>query len=96
MKIDIDNDDLINWDDLSTYMLLRTQGQKIMNENSKLKLYDGDTTRLKNTIATIHKEMIVKVQYLQDNKRYMSCCREGTICYWNESFRLQRSFKNAG
>lgn len=26
----------------------------------------------------------------------MTCCREGTICYWNDAFRLQRVFLNAG
>ncbi|KAJ3319916.1 hypothetical protein HDV06_005815 [Boothiomyces sp. JEL0866] len=94
MKIDANTDNQIDWDDFSTYMLLRAEGQKQMVEAAEMKLFDASDRN--NRINTKHKEMIIRIQYIASHKRYMTCCREGTICYWNENFKLQRSFLNVG
>jgi hypothetical protein len=72
MKIDVDTNDFIDWDDLSTYLLLRSEGEKMMNSHEP-KLYDSNV----NVIHTDHKEMIIKVIFVQEFKRYITCCREG-------------------
>ncbi|KAI8898271.1 WD40-repeat-containing domain protein [Globomyces pollinis-pini] len=96
MKIDSNTDNLIDWDDFSTYMLLRAEGQKQMIEAQEIQLFEVDENNSKrHTTNTQHREMIVRVQYIESMKRYMTVCREGTICYWNERLKLQRSFKNA-
>jgi hypothetical protein len=93
MKIDVDNDEEINWDDFSTYMLLQSKGGREDCSNTKL----FETTKVTTTGRNpIHKEMIVKIQYLSHTKRFMSVCREGTVCYWNDSLKLQRKYLNAG
>ncbi|KAJ3274070.1 hypothetical protein HDV01_003563 [Terramyces sp. JEL0728] len=94
MKIDANTDNQIDWDDFSTYMLLRAEGEKQMVEAAEMKLFD--TTDRNNKINTKHKEMIIRIQYISSQKRYMTCCRDGTICYWNDNFKLQRSFLNVG
>ncbi|KAI8904018.1 WD40-repeat-containing domain protein [Gorgonomyces haynaldii] len=38
-----------------------------------------------------HKDMIVKIQYLSAAGRYMTVSREGTVAFWKENFKLQRS-----
>lgn len=73
MKIDNDKNDLIDWDDLSSYMLLRSGREKMMNSQFEQKLYDSNV----NAIRTFHKEMIIKVIFVQESKRYITCCREG-------------------
>ncbi|KAJ2996375.1 acetylornithine aminotransferase [Globomyces sp. JEL0801] len=94
MKIDSNTDNLIDWDDFN--MLLRAEGQKQMIEAQEIQLFEVDENNSKrHTTNTQHREMIVRVQYIESMKRYMTVCREGTICYWNERLKLQRSFKNA-
>ncbi|KAJ3311082.1 WD40 repeat domain 95 [Boothiomyces sp. JEL0838] len=58
MKIDANTDNHIDWDDFSTYMLLRAEGQKQMIEAAEMKLFD--TSDRNNRINTKHKEMIGK------------------------------------
>jgi hypothetical protein len=96
MKIDVNTDNLIDWDDFSSYMLLRAEGKKAMKEALETMLFDCSSSRSGYPMPTYHKEMIVRVQYLQNTRRYMTCCKEGTICYWSEAFKIQRYFKNAG
>ncbi|KAI8923511.1 WD40-repeat-containing domain protein [Entophlyctis helioformis] len=94
MKIDANTDNAIDWDDFSTYMLLRAEGQKLMREEAETKLFDAESTR--HPIATAHKDVIVRIQFIDSLKRYMSCSREGTLCYWNDRLKLQRAYRNAG
>ncbi|EGF77863.1 hypothetical protein BATDEDRAFT_27169 [Batrachochytrium dendrobatidis JAM81] len=94
MKIDANTDNEIDWDDFSTYMLLRAEGQKLMLEEAETRLFDADITHYPTAAA--HKDIIVRIQYIESLKRYMSCSREGTLCYWNDRLKLQRAYKNAG
>ena len=65
MKIDINSDDLISWDDFSSYMLLRSEGQKLMRERSTGE-FDTDERK---TFQTPHKEMILRVRAYHNNSR---------------------------
>ncbi|KAJ3372786.1 EF-hand calcium binding domain 8 [Kappamyces sp. JEL0680] len=61
MKIDINSDDRINWDDFSSYMLLQSEGQKLMIDTPSGE-YD---TENRKPVPTMHKEMIVRVRLLR-------------------------------
>ncbi|KAI8830785.1 WD40-repeat-containing domain protein, partial [Chytriomyces cf. hyalinus JEL632] len=43
-----------------------------------------------------HRESIVNVVYLDHNKKYVTCSREGIICYWSDKFPLQKCFLKVG
>ena len=92
----MDTDNYINWDDFSSFMLLRAEGQKHMLEETELNLFETLESQPISRNNSTHKEMIIKVQHIPSLKRIMTCCREGTICYWNEDLKLQRKFLNAG
>ncbi|KAL2912296.1 hypothetical protein HK105_208211 [Polyrhizophydium stewartii] len=94
MKIDANTDNAIDWDDFSTYMLLRAEGQKLMREQAETQLFDSESAH--HPISTAHKDVVVRIQYIESLKRYMSCSREGTVCYWNDRLKLQRAYRNAG
>ncbi|KAJ1340618.1 hypothetical protein BSLG_004712 [Batrachochytrium salamandrivorans] len=94
MKIDANTDNAIDWEDFSTYMLLYAEGKKLMLEEAETQLFDTDAP--KHVVPTAHKDVIIRIQYIESQKRYMSCSREGTLCYWNDRLKLQRVYKNAG
>ncbi|KAJ3045801.1 WD40 repeat domain 95, partial [Rhizophlyctis rosea] len=93
MKIDANTDDAIDWDEFSTFMLLRAEGQTAMREAAETRLFNADTM---TKIVTPHRETINKILYLSGHKRFMTCSRDGTVCYWSDKMKLQRSYKNIG
>lgn len=60
MKIDVNCDDLINWDEFSSYILMRSEGQKSMRDQGDGALVEEESN-LKRHVSTHHKEMIVRV-----------------------------------
>lgn len=60
MQIDVDCDGLINWDDFSSFLLLRSEGQKLMKDQNDGN-YIEEESNLKRHVSTHHKEMIVRV-----------------------------------
>ncbi|KAJ3044600.1 hypothetical protein HDV00_001526 [Rhizophlyctis rosea] len=93
MKIDANTDDAIDWDEFSTFMLLRAEGQTAMREAAETRLFNADAM---GRIITPHKEPINKILYLSVNKRFMTCSRDGTVCYWSEKLKLQRCYDKIG
>ena len=95
-KIDANTDNLIDWDDFSEFMLLRAEGQKIMKEEAETQLFSEDAGSRSEPIQTPHRDMICKLHYSPQSKRFLTVSKDGTVCYWSEHLRLLRSFKNVG
>ncbi|KAJ3279292.1 hypothetical protein HK104_001582, partial [Borealophlyctis nickersoniae] len=91
MKIDANTDDAIDWDEFSTFMLLRAQGQTAMQEAAETRLFDVDG---RSRIGTPHKELVNRILVIPGVRRLVTCSREGTVCYWSDGLKLQRCFKN--
>jgi WD40 repeat protein len=95
MKIDANTDDLVDWDDFSTFMLLRAQGESDMAEEEEHVLFDVDAaSHPRSHIMTPHKDVIKKMVYIPQANKYVTCSRDGTMCFWSESLKLQRCLKN--
>ena len=94
MQIDANTDNQIDWNDFSTYMLMRADGRKTMKEKEETQLFEQAV--IPHIAANPHKEMIVRIQYLKHSNRYMTCSRDGTIAFWNEKLKFQRSFPFVG
>lgn len=74
MQIDVDLDGMIDWDDFSSYLLLRSEGQKLMKDSNDGNLVDKEGNG-KKTYATHHKEMIIKVEsYLIERPSHFCRC----------------------
>jgi hypothetical protein len=95
-KVDVDNDAEISWDDFSSYILLRSESQRQIREEGSIHYYEACKSSDPKKYAGVHKEMIVKIQYLSQTKRFMTCCRAGTVCFWSDRLKLQKKFVNAG
>jgi hypothetical protein len=95
-KIDVDSRNRITWDEFSEFMLTRSEGQKNMREEDETQLFVSDQGGHSGPIQTPHRDMIIQIRYNPTTKRFISVSRDGTVCYWNDHFRMQRCYKNIG
>ncbi|KAI8610964.1 hypothetical protein BC830DRAFT_1143331 [Chytriomyces sp. MP71] len=97
MKIDANTDNAIDWEEFSTFMLLRAERQSQMQEEAITQLFEVPNP-MNPTPRHIspHRESIVNVLYLEHNRKYVTCSREGTVCFWSDKFRLQKCYLNVG
>jgi hypothetical protein len=77
-------------------MLLRAEGQKIMKETDETQLFVTDLASGSRIINTPHMDAILRIQYSQNSRKFISVSRDSTVCYWSENLRLQRQFKSVG
>lgn len=98
MQIDSNTDGEIDWNDFSTYMLLRAQGAKQMREVYFALKQEQDVKLFERAkyLHTPHLDTIIRVQYLTLSGKYMVCSRDGTVTYWNDSFKRVKTCIYAG
>ncbi|KAJ3130047.1 hypothetical protein HK098_006759 [Nowakowskiella sp. JEL0407] len=97
MKIDANTDNSIDWEEFSTFMLLRAEGQNSMREAEENSLFITDQqTRQHNRIQTPHKDIIKQILWIPSIKKFLTCSRDGMICYWSDKLKIQRVFKTIG
>ncbi|KAJ3417383.1 hypothetical protein HDV05_004848 [Chytridiales sp. JEL 0842] len=97
MQIDANTDNTVDWDEFSTFMLLRAERQSKMLEEASLHPFDLPPPLAPiPKIQTPHRESIVNIIFLPALKKYVTCSREGTVCYWSDSLKMQRCFINVG
>lgn len=97
MKIDANTDNYIDWDDFSTFMLMRAEGQKKMKEEAENQLFEIEPSILHRIpLPTPHKDLIGIIIFLPHVRKYLTCSRDGTITYWSDRLKVQRTFKQVG
>ncbi|KAL7752677.1 hypothetical protein RI367_001679 [Sorochytrium milnesiophthora] len=89
----------ITWDAFSNFMLLRAQGQtkgarELMDDNEQDLFRVSSHLLLGRPMATPHKDVIVRIVHLPHADKVVTCSREGTICYWSDKIKLQRTYSN--
>ncbi|TPX34347.1 hypothetical protein SmJEL517_g02962 [Synchytrium microbalum] len=104
MQIDADANQGIDWDEFSTYMLLRAEGQSMMREAEEVEYlvvlnhlfdFEGAMGALaRPPIPTPHTNMIVHMSWLNHLRRYISLSRDGGLCMWNDKLKLQKAFQD--
>ncbi|KAJ3092125.1 hypothetical protein HK100_007012, partial [Physocladia obscura] len=106
MQIDANTDDAVDWDEFSTFMLLRDDRKSRMLEEASTTLFDTPANSNGNNnnnnagppkiIAAPHHDAIVAVLHLTSARRFVTASREGTVCFWSDKFRLQKTYFNVG
>lgn len=91
MKIDVNTDGCVCWEEFSSFLLLQAEGEKLM---TAVKV--GEFSSEDRIPKSPHKEMIITVQYIKSLSKYMTCCRAGTIVFWTETFKILKIFSNGG
>nr|KAJ3422048.1 WD repeat-containing protein 49 [Polyrhizophydium stewartii] len=82
MKIDANSDGTVDWDEFSAYMM--TVSIETDDPNDIL------DERRKKIVGVPHKDMIVKIDFVQKERKYISVSREGVVCLWSRSLKLNR------
>ena len=97
LQIDANTDNHVDWDEFSTFMLVRAEKQTKMIEESTTQLFDVPSPLNPiPKIQTPHREAIIAIIFIPTLKKYVTCSREGTVCYWSDRLKLQRSFQYVG
>ncbi|KAI8912193.1 WD40-repeat-containing domain protein [Powellomyces hirtus] len=92
-QVDANMDEAVDWDEFSTFMLLRAEGQSIMREQAETQLFDE--AGAKNPVSP-HKDHVVRISWLEKVGKYLTCGRDGTVCIWSDRWKMQRCFMNVG
>ncbi|KAI8911806.1 WD40-repeat-containing domain protein [Gorgonomyces haynaldii] len=83
MKIDANSDGTVDWDEFSTYMITVSGDHEeiadILNEKNR------------KLVGSPHKDMIVKIEFVAKERKYLTVSKDGIICLWTMSLKLHRS-----
>ncbi|KAI8929846.1 WD40-repeat-containing domain protein [Entophlyctis helioformis] len=82
MKIDANSDGTVDWDEFSTYMMTVSIESDDLSE-----ILDE---RRRKLVTVPHKDMIIRIDFVQKERKYLSVSREGTVCLWSKSLKLSR------
>ncbi|KAJ3182578.1 WD40 repeat domain 95 [Gaertneriomyces sp. JEL0708] len=86
MKVDANMDEAIDWDEFSTFMLLRAQGQTTMMEQAEMRLLEPDPRISRGK----GREEVVRIWWVDKWARIVSCARDGGVGFWTEGGKLSR------
>ncbi|XP_078420668.1 cilia- and flagella-associated protein 337-like [Cetorhinus maximus] len=89
-RIDVARDGFVNWDKVTTFMLLELY-EKEERTNSSLVPQWKDIKFLQSH----HKEPIQSIVYLKNSHRYLSLSKEGWLSIWGENLKLQQTLRVA-
>ncbi|KAJ3160300.1 hypothetical protein HDU88_007978 [Geranomyces variabilis] len=92
-QVDANMDEAVDWDEFSTFMLLRAEGQSIMREQAEMQLFDEVSAR---TPVSPHRDTVVRISWLEKMGKYLTCGRDGTVCVWSDRWKVQRCCMNVG
>ncbi|KAJ3336526.1 WD40 repeat domain 95 [Kappamyces sp. JEL0680] len=75
-------DGTMDWDEFSTYMMTVT-GER----EEALAQIDEKRRKL---CATPHRDMVIYIDFVTKERKYVTVSRDGTICVWSPSLKLHR------
>ncbi|XP_069829928.1 cilia- and flagella-associated protein 337 isoform X2 [Dendropsophus ebraccatus] len=87
-KIDVTREGFIDWDKLTSFMLL-----ELYEKDERVKSSVIPQWKDIRSLPLIHKENIQKVVYLKGSCRYVTLSKDGLLGVWGENLKLQRSLR---
>ncbi|XP_053317122.1 WD repeat-containing protein 49 [Spea bombifrons] len=87
-KIDVSREGFIDWDKLTSFMLL-----ELYEKDERVKSSVIPEWKDIRCLPLIHKENIQKVVYLKGSCRYVTLSKDGLLGVWGENLKLQRSLR---
>ncbi|KAJ3262291.1 WD40 repeat domain 95 [Boothiomyces macroporosus] len=82
MKIDANSDGSLSWDEFSTYMMTANS-----EEEEQQTVVDE---RRRKLVVGLHKDMIIRIEYVAKERKYLTVSRDGIICIWTLSAKLYK------
>lgn len=91
IQMDTNMDDRITFQEFSNYVLYRAQAKDTSEDDeSEVEVFSPPL----KPIPTPHLQGIRKIVFVPKIARSFTCSHDGHLCYWNEKFIYQKSFKN--
>lgn len=87
-KIDVSREGFIDWDKLTSFMLL-----ELYEKDERVKSSVIPQWKDIRSLPLIHKDNIQKVVYLKGSCRYVTLSKDGLLGVWGENLKLQRSLR---
>ncbi|XP_075426736.1 cilia- and flagella-associated protein 337 isoform X1 [Ascaphus truei] len=87
-KIDVSREGFIDWDTLTSFMLL-----ELYEKDERVKSSVIPQWKDSHSLPLIHKENIQKIVYLKGTCRYMTLSKDGLLGIWGENLKLQRRLR---
>ncbi|XP_068137049.1 cilia- and flagella-associated protein 337 [Hyperolius riggenbachi] len=87
-KIDVSREGFIDWDKLTSFMLL-----ELYEKDERVKSSVIPQWKDIRSLPLIHKENIQKIVYLKGSCRYVTLSKDGLLGVWGENLKLQRSLR---
>ncbi|XP_042312042.1 WD repeat-containing protein 49 isoform X2 [Sceloporus undulatus] len=85
-KIDLNRDGVIDWDKLTSFVLL-----ELYERDERTKLSVIPQWKDLQLLQVIHKEAVQNVLFLKSHASYLTVSRNGLLGLWGESLKLQRT-----
>ncbi|KAJ1087888.1 hypothetical protein NDU88_001047 [Pleurodeles waltl] len=89
-KIDVTRDGFINWDKLSSYMLL-----ELYEKDERTKSLAVPQWKDIRLLMPVHKDIVQKIVFLKGSGRYLTLSKDGVLGVWGENLKLQRTLRIA-
>ncbi|XP_014389046.1 PREDICTED: WD repeat-containing protein 49 [Myotis brandtii] len=86
-KVDVAQDGFINWDKLTSFMLLT-----LYENDERAKATAVPQWKDLKFLPGKHKDTIQKVIFLKNSSRYLTISQEGSLGIWGENLKLQKTF----
>jgi len=93
MKIDVNSDGTVDWDEFTNFMFLDKKESAVsridMGSENAYKFVPVDSSVITSVNRSIlqgrhpHRDVIRALIPLPDQGKFLSCSRDGTICFWN-------------
>lgn len=96
MKIDTDTNETLDWDEFSAFILKRSEGKQIMEEEAQKRIFNHDPLHPDRPIPTPHIDIIKRIVHFQDNGRFMTVGRDGMECLWTADLQMIQKFAGEG
>ncbi|KAM4693124.1 cilia- and flagella-associated protein 337 [Discoglossus pictus] len=87
-KIDVSREGFIDWDKLTSFMLLELYEKDEQMKSSVIPQWKNI-----RSLPLIHKENIQSIVYLKGSCRYVTLSKDGLLGVWGENLKLQRSLR---
>ncbi|KAM9190042.1 cilia- and flagella-associated protein 337 isoform 1-T1 [Dugong dugon] len=85
-KVDVARDGFINWDKLTSFMLL-----ELYEKDERAKATVVPQWKALEFLPVKHKDTIQKVIFLKSSSRYLTISKEGLLGIWGENLTLQET-----
>uniref|UniRef100_A0A2R8Z6J5 EF-hand domain-containing protein n=1 Tax=Pan paniscus TaxID=9597 RepID=A0A2R8Z6J5_PANPA len=86
-KVDVAQDGFINWDKLTSFILL-----ELYEQDERAKATVVPQWKDLEFLPVKHKETIQKVIFLKNSSHYLTISKEGLLAIWGEHLKLQETF----